>query len=509
MYRNLKAKLAKRDESVESTEGKNLSPLKTLEYFARVSPESVALINEKRTLTFAQLNSLVRQFAIKFRDLGIEPGDFVVTKLPVTLDWISTLALMSLGAITCSKAGRAEIDSTFDVRFLISDGSLVWKNTETIIMNDSWLHEAEQVDPNHLVEPQLDRDSSARVVFTNGTLSNPKAVALSLSAINERINHNKRSWLNEKSVMTLMDLSSALGFLTFYSLLSRGEKIVTTSQFNLDVVRMAISQEIEVFVASTLRVLQLMELLKRTESMLPKLRKIVISGNVPTLAVLQQVKKTLGVEVQNVYSSIECGNVSLLSVNSKVEAGDMGWIYPDTQVKIVNAKSETLVQGMQGRIATRTSSMVFEYFRTAQPNRNVFEDGWFFSGDIGYVTEDGRLMITGRESELISVGKLRVNSQSIEELVLDYAGVVDCAAFGLTSRSEEPALGVAIAGDKDLNLKLMSEALARELGEMAPTRYFVTDSIPRDLNGRVQKALLLEALNKKIAKRDKGQGESQ
>jgi acyl-coenzyme A synthetase/AMP-(fatty) acid ligase len=118
-------------------------------------------------------------------------------------------------------------------------------------------------------------------------------------------------------------------------------------------------------------------------------------------------------------------------------------------------------------------------------------------------------MITGRESELISVGKLRVNSQSIEELVLDYAGVVDCAAFGLTSRSEEPALGVAIAGDKDLNLKLMSEALARELGEMAPTRYFVTDSIPRDLNGRVQKALLLEALNKKIAKRDKGQGESQ
>lgn len=490
-------------------DSKNLSPLKVLEYFARVSPDSVAIINEKRTLTFAQLNSIVRQFAIKFKESGIEPGDFVVTKLPVTLDWISTLALMSIGAITCSKAGRATIDDAFDARFLISDGSLIWQDTYTIILNDSWLHEAEHLDPNQLVEPQINYESASRVIFTNGTLSSPKAVALSLKALNERTNQNNRTWLNEKSVMTLMDLSSGLGFFTFYSLFVRGEKIVTTSQFNLDVVRMAISQEIEVFVASTLRVVQLMELIKRTQSNLPNLRKVIISGNIPTLAVLQRVDKTLGVEVLNVYGSIECGDVSLLPVNSKAEPGDMGWIYPETQVRIVNAKNEALGQGMQGRIATRTPSMVNEYFRTAQPNRKVFEDGWFFSGDIGYMTTDGRLIITGRESELISIGKLKVNSQSIEELVLDYAGVVDCAAFGFTSRSKEPSLGVAIAGDKDLNLKLMTASLTRELGEMAPTTYFVTDSIPRDLNGKVQMALLLEALNKKIAKKDKGQGEAQ
>jgi acyl-coenzyme A synthetase/AMP-(fatty) acid ligase len=306
-----------------------------------------------------------------------------------------------------------------------------------------------------------------------------------------------------------MDLSSGLGFFTFYSLFVRGEKIVTTSQFNLDVVRMAISQEIEVFVASTLRVVQVMELIKRTQSSLPKLRKVIISGNIPTLAVLQRVDKSLGVEVINIYGSIECGDVSLLPVNSKAEPGDMGWIYPETQVRIVNAKGEEVGLGVPGRIATRTTSMVNQYFRTAQPNLKVFEDGWFFSGDIGHLTIDGRLIITGRESELISIGKLKVNSHSIEELVLDYAGVVDCAAFAFTSRSKESSLGVAIVGDNDLNLKLMTASLARELGDMAPTTYFVTDSIPRDVNGKVQKALLLEALSKKIVQKNKGQGESQ
>jgi non-ribosomal peptide synthetase component E (peptide arylation enzyme) len=177
-------------------------------------------------------------------------------------------------------------------------------------------------------------------------------------------------------------------------------------------------------------------------------------------------------------------------------------------VGIFNAQGEALATGEQGRIATRSTSMVHEYFRTAQPNRKVFDEGWFFSGDIGYVSKDGRLVITGRESELISIGKLKVNSHSIEELVLDYVGVIDCAAFAFTTKAKVPSLGVALVGDKDLNLKIMTASLSRELGEMAPTTYFVTESIPRDVNGKVEMVLLLKAINEKIATKGKEKGES-
>lgn len=489
-------------------DGNKLNPLRVLEYFARVSPQSVAIVNEKRSLTFEQLNIIVRQFAIKFQKQGIEPGDLVVTKLPITLDWISTLALMSIGAITCSKAGRATIDSSFNARFLISDGSLIWQGIDTIIMNDSWLHDAEHLDPNQLSQADFDYETPSRVIFTNGTLNNPKAVGLSLKAINERANHNNRTWLNEKSAMTLMDLSAGLGFFTFYSLFVKGEKIVTTSQFTLDAVRIANSQGVEVFVASPMRVLQLMELMKRTQSSLPNLRKVIISGNIPTLTLLKRVDQTLGVQVLNIYGSTECGDISLLPVNLSTESGDMGWIHPEAQVEIFNVNGDAVAQGSQGRIATRSNSMVHGYFRTAQPNRKVFDQGWFLSGDIGYVSQDGRLVITGQESDLITVGKQRVNSHSIEELVLDYAGVVDCAAFAFTSKANEPSLGVAIVGDRDLNLKLMTDSLTRELGEVAPKTYFVTQSIPRDLNGKVEMTLLLKALNEKMPQKGKDQGES-
>jgi acyl-coenzyme A synthetase/AMP-(fatty) acid ligase len=415
---------------------------------------------------------------------------------------------MSIGAITCSKAGRATIDSSFNARFLISDGSLIWQSTDTIIMNDSWLHDAEQLDPNQLSQADFDYEAPSRAIFTNGTLNNPKAVGLSLKAINERANHNNRTWLNEKSAMTLMDLSAGLGFFTFYSLFVKGEKIVTTSQFTVDAVRIANSQGVEVFVASTMRVLQLMELMERTHSSLPNLRKVIISGNIPTLALLKRVDQTLGVQVLNIYGSTECGDISLLPVNLSTESGDMGWIHPEAQVEIFNVNGDAVAQGSQGRIATRSSSMVHGYFRTLQPNRKVFDLGWFFSGDIGYVTQDGRLVITGQESDLITVGKQRVNSHSIEELVLDYAGVVDCAAFAFTSKANKPCLGVAIVGDRDLNLKLMTDSLKRDLGEVAPKTYFVTQSIPRDLNGKVEMTLLLKALNEKMAQKGKDQGES-
>jgi hypothetical protein len=63
-------------------------------------------------------------------------------------------------------------------------------------------------------------------------------------------------------------------------------------------------------------------------------------------------------------------------------------------------------------------------------------------------------------------------------------------------------------GDKDLNLKIMTASLSRELGEMAPTTYFVTESIPRDVNGKVEMVLLLKAINEKIATKGKEKGES-
>ena len=143
--------------------------------------------------------------------------------------------------------------------------------------------------------------------------------------------------------------------------------------------------------------------------------------------------------------------------------------------------------------------MVHEYFKTLEPNRKVFDQGWFYSGDTGYLTEDGRLVITGRDADLINFGKMKISPFAIEELVLDYAGILDCGAFTFLSKSNERRLAVAIVGDGDLNLKLMTTAITRELGEMAPQTYFVTDAIPRDALGKIQREQLEQNLHEKVA----------
>jgi acyl-coenzyme A synthetase/AMP-(fatty) acid ligase len=486
---------------------KVLNPLKTLNYFAKATPQAIAIVNEKRSITYEQLNILVRQFALKFRKMGIQPGDFVVTRLPNTLDWISTLALMSQGVITCSKSGRAAIDPALEAKFLISDGTLIWNSHNTIILDDAWIADAEDSEIGLLSEDDLDLHSTCRVIITNRTLGKPRAVGISPKLLNARVDQYNRTWLKEQSIMPLMELSTSLGFFTFYSLFVRGEKIITSTQFNFDAVRLALAHDVEILIASTLRVVQLLEVLKRTESTMPELRKVVISGNLPTFKQLTNVANTLGVEVLNIYGSIECGDISFSPVNSKSRPSDLGWIYPEAKVQIVDVAGEKLGKGIEGRIATSSSTMVHEYFRTLEPNRKAFDQGWFYSGDTGYLTEDGRLVITGRDADMINFGKMKISPFAIEELVLDFAGILDCGAFSFLSETNERRLAVAIVGDDDLNLKLMTSTISRELGDMAPQTYFVTDVIPRDALGKIQRDKLEQNLHEKIAHQTHEHGE--
>jgi acyl-coenzyme A synthetase/AMP-(fatty) acid ligase len=185
----------------------------------------------------------------------------------------------------------------------------------------------------------------------------------------------------------------------------------------------------------------------------------------------------------------------------------MGWIYPEAKVQIVNVAGEKVENGKEGRIATSSKIMVNEYFRTLEPNRKVFDQGWFYSGDTGYLTEDGRLVITGRDADLINFGKMKISPYAIEELVLDYAGILDCGAFSFLSKTNERRLAVAIVGDNDLNLKLMTSAITRELGEMAPQTYFVTDEIPRDALGKIQRDQLEHILHQKVVHQTNEQSE--
>ena len=485
---------------------REMNPLDILAYYAKLSPDAIAIVNEKRSITFSQLYIIVRQFAIKFNAAGIQPGDLVVTRLPSTLDWIATLALMSQGAITCSRSGRTPIDPSLNPKFLVSDGSFIWQSNNTLILNDAWIADAEKNDPTELPNLALDNDLPCRIIFTNGTIGAAKAVEFSLKLLNARTDQYNRTWLKEKSVMPLLDLSATLGFFTFFSLFLRGEKIVTSSQLNFDTVRVALNEEVEVFVASPLRAVQLLEILKRTETKMPKLKKVVISGNVPTLKLLNNVASSLNVEVINIYGSTECGDVSFLQTTADAKPSDMGWVYPEARVQIVDSTGDIVENGVEGRIGTSSATMVHRYFRTNEPNRKVFVEGWFYSGDFGYLTVDGRLILTGRDTELIDIGKMKVNPQIIEELVLDYAGVLDCGAFTYKDAAGAHVLSVAIVGDKDLNLKLMTSAIARELGEMSPQTYFVTDRIPRDTLGKVLRSELTKSIKAKMASQRNGKG---
>ena len=111
------------------------------------------------------------------------------------------------------------------------------------------------------------------------------------------------------------------------------------------------------------------------------------------------------------------------------------------------------------------------------------EDGWFLTGDIGYIDEDNRLFITDRKKDMIIMSGWKIYPTEVEEVLIEHPSVNEIAVFSLPHehRGEIPVAAIIWndGEDKDSLLEYASDNLARY---KIPRRLFTTDSLPR-VNG--------------------------
>lgn len=102
------------------------------------------------------------------------------------------------------------------------------------------------------------------------------------------------------------------------------------------------------------------------------------------------------------------------------------------QVRIVDAQRNTVPERHVGEIAIRSDSMLTEYYHRREPTKNAVEDGWYFTGDLGYLG-DGNLFVTGRIKDMIIVAGKNIYPQDIEDIVSSVEGIHPgrAVAFGL------------------------------------------------------------------------------
>lgn len=145
---------------------------------------------------------------------------------------------------------------------------------------------------------------------------------------------------------------------------------------------------------------------------------------------------------------------------------------------------------LSGEILVKGPNVFYGYENNPQANASAFVDGWFRTGDMGRLDEDGYLFITGRIKEMINRGGEKVSPYEIEEALASHLIVDEAVAFPIynTHGQEDVAAAVVLNTNEDIDgLTLRSYLNGKIAAFKIPTVYYVTQEIPTSKNGKIQR----------------------
>jgi acyl-coenzyme A synthetase/AMP-(fatty) acid ligase len=224
------------------------------------------------------------------------------------------------------------------------------------------------------------------------------------------------------------------------------------------------------------------------------LKMIFVGGGEIAPEVIDGIRAALCRKVINQYGSTEAGVAALTPfelLGDRPGAITLPWV----ELQIVDETGQQLPAGAEGLIRYRTPQLVENIKRAGSDSIPGVQDGWFYPGDIGSLTDDGILRFGGRRSDVINCGGVKVSGNRIEEILRGLPQIKEAAACGVTGPSGLEEIWIAIETNGPVNIGEIKELLRTnsDVGT-APDEVFVLDEIPRGELGKVQKLRLKELL---------------
>jgi len=226
--------------------------------------------------------------------------------------------------------------------------------------------------------------------------------------------------------------------------------------------------------------------------------RLFISGSAPLLAEThKQFEERTGHRILERYGMTETNMNTSNPYDGPRRGGTVGTPLPGVELKICDPDTgETLRQGEIGVVEVRGPNVFQGYWQ--MPEKTAAElraDGFFITGDLGLIDQDGYVQIVGRGKDLIISGGYNIYPKEVEQVLDDQPGVLESAVIGVAHGDlGEAPVGVLVAdGSRDLDLEALSQTVAQSLARFkCPRKLVVVDALPRNTMGKVQKNLLRE-----------------
>lgn len=481
-----------------------------------------ALVDGDRRWTYAQLDADVDRHAAALLAAGVHDGQLVGVLGRNTATYVlELLALARIGAISVPLNWRLHaneqsyvIDQAgitcllYDDDFADDAAALVARTgLRIVVANGSrkinggrGLRDLLEVQaPNVRVDDVLkDPDDVHRLLYTSGTTAHPKGVVHTCG--NLAANHHAQVLELELTQDDRILVSAPLFHVSGLeapglAIFVAGATMVLTPTFTADdIARIAQEERITGMVLAAQILFGLLALDPAPD--LGALRYLLFAGVAPT--VRRQVKAALPhVRLVDTFGMTELCNgiVYMDAAHEESKIGALGAPFPGVSIRIVDENFAPVPPDTEGELIVRGAKISPGYWNDDETNKRTRRDGWFLTGDVCRVDEDGYLWFVDRRVDLIKSGGENVAGAEIERVIAQHPDVAEVAVIGVPDPKwdEVPkAFVILTAGSRATGDDIRAHCLSNLARFKVPKYVAIVESLPRNDSGKVLKRGLRE-----------------
>jgi len=493
----------------------------------RLAPDKEAIWCDGKSISYAEMAELVSRYSNLLVSLGVSHGDHIAVPMNNSIESVALFfSAADLGLCVVPLNPSLPFDA---IKVAIRAGNIKHLIARKIFFAECEKNGGidipgfsicldqeypgtvpfEKIKEMPATRPELDYDveddESLILTMTSGSTGTPKPIDISQRNKYERSMAHIRVYnlTKDDRILAATPLYHSLAERLVILPLILGATSILLPRFTPAIwLKCAEEQKPTFTIAVSAQLAQILELLRLPEApSITSFRSIVSSSALLEASVKYELIELLKCEFHEMYGASEVSTVTDICFQETPDKQkSVGKAFDEAEIRILreNADDGAITDCALhevGEIAVKSKLQCKGYYKQEQMMQVAMFEGFFRTGDLGYMDEDGYLYFAGRKKELIITGAINVYPNDIDAVVGKLPEIEECAAFSYPDErlGEIVALAVVAKEGLEINLRALRNYCARNLADFQqPHKFFVVDKLPRNAMGKLQRMAILD-----------------